>query len=92
MFTAIQQDGRRPGRTLAVHRPSFLNGYLTMPPPVAAQNPSLDSPSVSKTVRHRGQPAAILVVRGVALTSYRLALMGALALLAVASTVLRALS
>ena len=59
---------------------------------VAAKGPSVASPAVSGSGRHRGQPVAILVVRGVALTSYRLALMGTLALLAVVSAGLRALS
>jgi hypothetical protein len=41
--------------------------------------------------RHRRQPSPQLIVRGVALTSYRLALMGTLALLVVVSSVLLAL-
>ena len=59
---------------------------------VAAKGPSVASPAVSGSGRLGGQPVAILVVRGVALTSYRLALMGTLALLAVVSAGLRALS
>lgn len=42
--------------------------------------------------RHRRAPTARLMVRGFALTTYRLALMGALALLLVAAAILKSLS
>jgi hypothetical protein len=49
-------------------------------------------PAASKTGRHRRRPSAKVVVRGSALTSYRLALLGTLALLLVASAVFLTLS
>jgi hypothetical protein len=91
-FTAIQRDGRRPGRTPFGPQAFLREWNLKMPSPVPAKSSSADSPAVSSSGRHRGQPVPILVVRGVALTSYRLALMGALALLAVVSAALRALT
>jgi hypothetical protein len=79
--------------TQVVSAPSAARA--TVPRPTVTRS-SVSKITVSKTAdsnigRHRRQPSPQLIVRGVVLTPYRLALMGTLALLVVVSSVLLAL-
>lgn len=61
-------------------------------PGAAVSSASPSAPAASKDGRHRRTPTAKLMVRGFALTTYRLALMGALTFLLVAAAILKSLS
>lgn len=58
----------------------------------AVAGPAVSKPAKPNTGRHRRAPSPKLVVRGLALTSYRFALMGALAFLVAVAAILKALS
>ena len=67
-------------------------GSAQVAPGTAVSPKTVSAPAASKDGRHRRTPTAKLIVRGFALTTYRLALMGALAFLLVAVAILKSLS
>jgi hypothetical protein len=67
-------------------------GSAQVAPGTAVSSETVSAPPASKDGRHRRAPTAKLMVRGFALTTYRLALMGALAFLLVAVAILKSLS
>ena len=67
-------------------------GSAQVAPGTAVSPKTVSAPAASKDGRHRRTPTAKLIVRGFALTTCRLALIGALAFLLVVATILKSLS
>jgi hypothetical protein len=97
--TPRQTPGHVPSGSPGARRKKCASTQVVSAPSATratVSRPTVTRSSVSKTAdsnigRHRRQASPQLIVRGVVLTSYRLALMGTLTLLVVVSSVLLAL-